>query len=226
MKTVIALYDDILEAQKATQELLEAGFPYEKINIISSDYRGEFDEYLSKEEVREMYAEGRHGEVEGDTASDAAAGAGIGAVIGGLAGLLVGLGTLTLPAIGPVLIAGPIISTLAGAGVGTLAGGLVGVLADSGVPEERAGDYAEGVRRGGTLVIAETRDELASRAAEIMNHYGPVDIERRSRRWQEGGWTKFAESGGPLTPGEIDRERKMLDRGDRPEEHRPGDLEP
>ena len=43
-------------------------------------------------------------------------------------------------------------AALAGAGIGAAAGGLLGALTGMGIPEEEAHVYAEGVRRGGTLV--------------------------------------------------------------------------
>src|SRR6185437_13482826 len=95
-----------------------------------------------------------------DTESKAASGAGTGAttgaVLGGGAGLLAGLGMLAIPGVGPVVAAGWLVATLAGAGagaaVGAAAGGLVGSLTAAGVPEREAHVYAEGVRRGSSLV--------------------------------------------------------------------------
>src|SRR5579864_1375401 len=54
----------------------------------------------------------------------AATGAGSGAVIGGALGWLVGTGALSFPTLGPLLVAGPVISALAGIGVGGTLGGL------------------------------------------------------------------------------------------------------
>jgi hypothetical protein len=132
-------------------------------------------------------------------ASGAAAGAGIGAVLGGLAGLLVGLGALAIPGIGPIIAAGPLATTLAGAGLGAATGGLVGALADAGIPEGEAGVYAEGVRRGGTLVTVRAGEDMVSRATEIMNRYTPVDINQRTTEWRDSGWSGFDANAGPYS---------------------------
>jgi hypothetical protein len=98
---------------------------------------------------------------------------------------------LAIPGIGPVLVAGPIAATLIGAGVGAVTGGLIGALVDLGVPEEEAGYYAEGIRRGGTLVTLIVSDHMADHAIEIMDNHDPVDIEERVTSWQSSGWTGF-----------------------------------
>src|SRR5439155_20856442 len=89
-----------------------------------------------------------------DAATAAGTGASIGTVVGGGAGLLAGLGMLEIPGIGPVVAAGWLVSTAAGAAAGAAAGGLIGSLTGAGVSKEHAHIYAEGVRRGGSLVTA------------------------------------------------------------------------
>lgn len=177
-KTVVALYDDFTRAQRVVQDLVDHGFQRSNISIVASDNEGKYADYLATRD-----------EDEDDVG--AAEGAGFGAVIGGLTGLLVSLTALAIPGIGPVLVAGPIAATLIGAGVGAVTGGIVGALVDLGVPEEEAGYYAEGVRRGGTLVTVTTADAMTDRAIDIMDNYDPVDIDERLASWQERGWTGF-----------------------------------
>jgi hypothetical protein len=140
---------------------------------------------------------------ESGAATGAGVGAGIGAVVGGLAGILVGLGALAIPGIGPVLAAGPLAAAfagLAGAGAGAVAGGvtggLIGVLADMGVPRENAGYFAEGVRRGGTLVVARATDEMAGTARDILNRHSPIDMNERITQWRQSGWKGYQENEG------------------------------
>ncbi|MGI6207818.1 MAG: DUF2382 domain-containing protein [Anaerolineae bacterium] len=175
-KTVVALYEDFETAQRVVQDLVNNGFDRSDISLVASDAEGKYSERL-------------RGAREGRTTTGEAVGtgAGIGALLGGGAGLLVGLGALAIPGIGPVIAAGPLITTLAGAGIGAAAGGLVGALVSAGLPEEEARAYAEGVRRGGTLVTVNTSDEAADRAADIMRRYSPVDIESRAAMWRQEG---------------------------------------
>ena len=107
-----------------------------------------------------------------NTAGDAGKGAGVGAALGGGAGLLTGLGLMAIPGVGPVVAAGWLIATAVGAAAGAVAGGavggMIGALTASGVSEDDANVYAEGVRRGGTLVTAHVDDQRVSQAREIL----------------------------------------------------------
>ena len=76
-----------------------------------------------------------------------------------------------------------------------------------GVPRDEAGFYAEGVRRGGALVVVRASDADAERAAAIMEGRSVVDYQERSARWRESGWTGFAEGAAPYTAEEAERER-------------------
>jgi hypothetical protein len=206
-RTIIALFDDIRQAEKAVQELVQAGFSSEDVSILANDVK---NESLAADEP-----------VEDESAADGAGiGAGIGAVVGGLGGLLVGLGALALPGIGPVIAAGPLaaaLTGLAGAGAGAVAGGvaggLLGALVEMGVPEENAHYYAEGVRRGSTLVILRAPDDRTNQAVEILNRYEPVDINDRILVWRSEGWSGFDPAAGPYqiqeTPEFDDRDGEM-----------------
>jgi hypothetical protein len=63
-----------------------------------------------------------------------------------------------IPGLG-LVVAGPIAAALAGAGAGGLTGGLVGALIGSGIPEERAQVYDEGIRNGGAVLGVTPRSQ-------------------------------------------------------------------
>ena len=184
-KTVVALFDNLDTAQAAVQELLARGFGRDDISVVRTNQEDD-------------HTTGKMEQTEND-ASGAAAGAGIGAVLGGLAGLLVGLGALAIPGIGPIVAAGPLVTTLAGAGLGAATGGLVGALADAGMSEREAAAYAEGVRRGGTLVTVGTDEDQVGSATDILNRFTPVDINRRAGEWQSSGWRGHDAGAGPYS---------------------------
>jgi uncharacterized membrane protein len=194
--TLSALYDNATDAQNAVRDLVNNGFSRENISVVASNAAGEYAEY--------------EGEVtpEGETLDGAATGA----VLGGMAGLVVGLAALAIPGIGPVLAAGPLASALVaagvGAGVGAAAGGLIGALVDMGVDEEQATYYAEGVRRGGTLVTVQADDHRVDEAIDILDSYEPVDLEERVSQWEEYGWEGYDPNADPYTVDEIERERE------------------
>ncbi|MGI9034959.1 MAG: hypothetical protein ACR2GD_02855, partial [Pyrinomonadaceae bacterium] len=105
--------------------------------------------------------------VETELGSKALEGAGTGSAIGGTLGAVIAgiaaIGTsVVLPGLG-LIVAGPLLAAFAGAGAGGLTGGLVGALVGSGIPEERAKVYDEGVRNGGIVMGVNPRnDEDAS----------------------------------------------------------------
>jgi hypothetical protein len=194
-KTVVGLFDSPADAQSAVQELLNMGFANSDISLLANDAHGE---YAGTRAV---------GASDSATGEGAAAGAVGGGVLGGGLGLLVGIGALAIPGIGPVLAAGPLAaalgaagaSTLVGAGVGAAAGGIIGALVGAGIPEEDASFYAEGVRRGGTLVMAKASDDMAQRAYDAMHRYGAVDVDKRSGEWRSSGWTRFDTNAAPYS---------------------------
>ena len=67
--------------------------------------------------------------------------------------------------------------------------------------------YAEGVRRGGTLVTARVSDDLALEADAILKRSNYVDPDERRRAYIEEGWTRFDPTLDPYDPTDIDRER-------------------
>ena len=49
--------------------------------------------------------------------------------------------------------------------------------------------YAEGVRRGGTLVVARVEEARMDDAIDILERHGSVDLEERETAWRGEGWT-------------------------------------
>lgn len=190
-KTVVGLFDNRAEARAVVQELLGEGFNREHVSVMSKRVEGQ------DPEVEYVEEDGR------EQVEDMAKGAGTGAAIGGAAGLFLSVvAGAAVPGIGPVLAAGPLAAIIAGAGIGATAGGLVSGLTRLGVPDDDADFFAEGVRRGGTLVSVEASDGQAARAVAAMKRHGAVEIDKRSAEWRDQGWTGFgAEALGPhVTP--------------------------
>jgi hypothetical protein len=193
LKTVTGLFDDYDDASDAVGELEATGVPAADISIVANNSGDWYDEDRS------------------EAGEDAASGAGIGAVVGGTGGLLTGLGVMAIPGVGPVVAAGWLAATaagaLAGAAVGGVAGGIIGALTDSGVPESDAHVYAEGVRRGGTLVTAKVADELVPSAEQILSQSRSVNLAERRRDYEAGGWTGFDADAEDYTSEEVERDR-------------------
>lgn len=117
--------------------------------------------------------------------------------------------TISLPAIGPVHIVGPMVSSLGGS-LSNLP--LINTLTDEGVPMEDANAFAEGVRRGGTLVMVTSTETLVDPAREILSRHNPVDIHQTVQRWQLGGWSRFDDTARPLRYEELDWPESIVSR--------------
>jgi uncharacterized protein (TIGR02271 family) len=77
---------------------------------------------------------------------------------------------------------------------------LIETLADLGVPYDEAYAYAEGVHRGGALVVVESSDDREERGMEILRRLHPVDIHERTAQWQHEGWTGYDATAMTSTP--------------------------
>ncbi len=51
------------------------------------------------------------------------------------------------------------------------------------------GTYAEGVRRGGTLLVAHVDDARVEDAIIVLEQHGSVDLSERETAWRKDGWT-------------------------------------
>ncbi len=194
-QTIAGLFDRYDDAQRAVKDLEAAGVPHRDISIVAHDSRDKANAET----------------VASDAAADAGAGAGVGAVIGGAGGLLAGLGLLAIPGLGPVVAAGWLVATAVGAAggaaIGGVAGGLVGALTQAGVPEEDAHIYAEGVRRGGSLVTAKVDDGLVATARAILSDDRTVNVKARRDDYRLEGWSRFDDTAPAYTPEQIEAER-------------------
>ena len=60
-----------------------------------------------------------------------------------------------------------------------------------GVPEDDAHLYAEGIRRGGTLLIGDVTDDNTERALAIIERSSPIDLAERGERYRTAGWSRY-----------------------------------
>jgi len=151
MITLSRLYPDSATARAVVDELKAAGLPEDDIGIIApSRALSQPMKNADMENADDVIDRDRDGR--DDRGQMVNKSAGVGAALGGAAGLLAGLSAFVFPGIGAVVAAGWLASALAGAVVGGAAGGVIGALMEAGVSENDAAEYAEGVKRGGTLV--------------------------------------------------------------------------
>lgn len=183
-KTIVAVFDNHQDAKSATEALHREGFTNE-VSLVASDANREY----YREDAVDGQAE--------HTASRAGTWAINGGLWGGVAGLVAGLVGMSLPGVGPVVVAGPLGAMLGGAIAGALVGGLLGSLTSLGIPEDEAHVYAESLRRGGTLVSVTIPEDQVDRATSALEQFNPVDIDERSASWRKEGWSRFDEQAAP-----------------------------
>lgn len=212
-RTITRLFDTHQQALDAVQDLERAGVDRDRISLVSNnadnwhagDWRTE----------RGLGSDGPLGDANHDGENDVADGAGKGATTGGLigggAGLLAGLGMLAIPGLGPVVAAGWLASTAVGAAVGAVAGGatggLLGALKEAGHSDDEANVYAEGVRRGGTLVSVKAEEDRAVEIEQVLNGRRGVDALSRGQAYRQAGWSRFDADAEPYSAEQIERER-------------------
>jgi hypothetical protein len=95
--------------------------------------------------------------------------------------LCIGAAFLVLPGLGPVVVAGPIVTAVLGGLEGALCGSAVGCLAGAlvgwGVPKDRALKYETQVKGGKFLVLARGNSEVIDRARNLLANSAPEHIE-------------------------------------------------
>src|SRR5215207_2126255 len=186
-RTITAMFDRYQDAVEAVRRLESTGVPHADISIVSNDPANR--DRLNSATGTLTTARQSDATDRDDAETGAGTGASLGAMLGGGAGLLAGLGMLAIPGLGPVVAAGWLASTLVGAGAGAATGGLVGALAGAGIDEADAHTYAEGIRRGGTLVTVRAEEARASRVIDILDDEGTVNLDDREATWRKEGWT-------------------------------------
>lgn len=148
-RILTGMFNDRESAEKAYNSALSRGYTKDDVNLMMSD------------QTRDTWF--ADGDADTGLGSKALEGAGTGSAIGGTLGAIIAgiaaIGTsIVLPGLG-LIVAGPIAAALAGAGAGGLTGGLIGALVGSGIPEDRAREYEEGIKNGGMVVGVNPRND-------------------------------------------------------------------
>lgn len=195
MQIVTGMFDRAQEAEAALAALASAEIAPEDISVVANTTQTYY----------------RRDDIENEAAQGAGTGAGLGAVLGGAGGLLAGLGTIAIPGLGPVIAGGWLLATavgaVAGAAVGGAAGSIVGALMQAGVPEQHAHIYAEGVRRGGTLITVRAGAGKVGIVEDILTKADRVDPDERRLRYEQEGWQRFDPDAPDFARPQADDER-------------------
>jgi uncharacterized membrane protein len=152
---VVAIYNTHTEAEEAVKELQRSGFDMTQLSIMGKDYHTEDHVVGYYNTGDRMKAWGR-----------------MGAFWGGLWGLLLGAAFFAIPGIGPVVVAGPLVSWIVGALEGAVVvGGLSALgagLASIGIPRDSILKYETALKADKFLLIAHGTPEQVDRAKSIL----------------------------------------------------------
>jgi uncharacterized membrane protein len=161
--SIVATYTTHTAAEAAVKELQQSGFDMKKLSIVGRDYH-------TDEHVVGYYNVGDRMKAWGKT----------GAFWGGLWGLLFGSAFFWIPGLGPLLVAGPLVSWIVGAlegaalvgGLSALGAGLYGL----GIPKDSILQYETAIKTGKFVLIAHGTIDDITHAKEILNRTRPDTI--------------------------------------------------
>ena len=161
-RSVHGLFNDRESAESAYRSLTDRGYTKDDVNVVMSD------------QARKRHFGDDSSEVT-EAGSKALEGLGVGSAVGGTLGAIIAavaaIGTNVLvPGVG-LVVAGPVAAALAGAGAGGATGGLIGALVGSGIPDEHARTYEEGIRNGRIYMNVNARED--------------ADAEYFEREWRD-----------------------------------------
>jgi len=160
--TLVAAFPDRLEAERAVDELEQAGFSKDDVGFAIRGADVAAGGMITDEEG----AKDRPGALAG-----MATGAGVGALLGAAAALLV-------PGVGPVIAGGVLAMAFGGAIAGTAIGGMFGAMSGLGVSEEEARFYEQEFNSGKAIVAVKAGARAADAAAVLRKH-GGYDLQNR-----------------------------------------------
>jgi hypothetical protein len=154
--SVVAIYDTHVHAEAAVRELQHDGFNMKSLSIVGKDYH-------TDENVVGYYNSGDRMMYWGKQ----------GAFWGGVWGLLFGSAFFWIPAIGPLLVAGPLVAWIVGAlegaavvgGLSALGAGLYSI----GIPKDSIIQYETALRANKFLVVAHGTVDAVMAAKKILD---------------------------------------------------------
>jgi hypothetical protein len=159
----IAVLDDHAQAEQAIAALQDAGYDMAQVSLVGKDHPDD-------KHIHGYYTTGESMKFWGLQ----------GGLYGGLMGVLAGAGFLFVPGLGPLIVGGPLLSTIVGGamGAGTL-GGIEAVFAGLlhlGLSKDSLVLYESKLKAGKCLVLAHGSPEEVVRAKSILETAGGADI--------------------------------------------------
>ena len=155
--SVVAIFETHHQAEDGVRELQQSGFNMKKLSIVGKDFH-------TNEHVVGYYNTGDRMKYWGT----------MGAFWGGLWGMLFGSAFFFVPGLGPLVVAGPLVSWIVGTLEGAaMMGGLSvlgAALVSIGIPTDSVLQYEESVRAGKFLLILHGNPQEVERAKDRLDN--------------------------------------------------------
>ena len=155
----VAILNTHSEAENAVKELQRSGFDLKRLSIVGKDYH-------SEENVIGYYNAGDRMNYWGKQ----------GAFWGGIWGLLLGSAFFMIPGVGPLLVAGPLVSAIVGGLEGAvIVGGLSALgagLYSIGIPADSILQYESAIKSDKFILVVHGSAEELNKAREILKNMG------------------------------------------------------
>ena len=155
----VAIFNTHVEAENAVKELQKSGFDMKKLSIVGKDYHTE-------EQVVGYYQTGDRMKYWGK----------LGAFWGGLWGILFGAAFFWIPGIGPLVVAGPLVTAIIGGLEGAVAvGGLTALgagLYSIGIPKDSIINYESSIKSDKFLLVVHGSGDELDKAKDILKSAG------------------------------------------------------
>jgi uncharacterized membrane protein len=162
--SIVAIYKSHTAAEAAIKELQQSGFDMKKLSVVGRDEH-------TDEHVVGYYNTGDRMKHWGK----------LGAFWGGIWGMLFGSAFFLIPGVGPLLVAGPLVSWIVGALEGAVVvGGLSAIgagLYSLGIPKDSILRYETALKTGKFVLIAHGSMDDITHAKEILNRTKPETLE-------------------------------------------------
>jgi hypothetical protein len=166
----VAIFNTHGEADNAVKELQKSGFDMKKLSVVGKDYHTE-------EQVVGYYHTGDRMKYWGK----------LGAFWGGLWGILFGAAFFWIPGVGPLVVAGPLVSAIVGGLEGAVAvGGLTALgagLYSIGIPKDSIINYESSIKSDKFLLVVHGSGDDLAKAKDILKSTGhEVNVHSPSER--------------------------------------------
>ncbi len=165
-RRAVGIFANRLETENALLEIKSSGFPMDNVSVVGRN--ADTEDQVAGVEI--------HKNIDNKADEGAVTGAVTGGALGGVTGLLVGLGSLAIPGVGPVMLAGAaataLATTLAGTAIGAGGASLLGALIGLGIPDNDAQVYSDLLEQGYYLVVVDGTETQVRHAGEVLSRKG------------------------------------------------------